>query len=183
MFDPSEVYLDQDETQAQFRIRIFGQSRLKRAGLKIHQDKYEDGQDYVVYRRGEVEIPTETIDDIVAMKTSTVGLTTEQEKALTDHLRGIIGDGEKGPAFVKLEECASFIMNEANLTSEQTARLIHWRQAHQQSGDGIIHENCPICEEGKRKTKGFKRNQDYREQVTKKLAPYHRLYADGYDGQ
>ncbi len=131
VFDPSGVYLDQaDQDDSQARFRIFGQSRLKRAGLKIHQEKYEDGQDYLVYRRGEMEIPTETIDDIVAMKTSTVGLTTEQEKALTDHLRGIIGDGEKGPAFVKLEECASFIMNEANLTSEQTARLIHWRQAH-----------------------------------------------------
>jgi hypothetical protein len=184
VFDPSGVYLDQaDQDDSQARFRIFGQSRLKRAGLKIHQDKYEDGQDYLVYRRGEMEIPTETIDDIVAMKTSTVGLTKEQEKTLTDHLRRIIGDGEKGPAFVKLEECASFIMNEANLTSEQTARLIHWRQAHRQVGDGIIHENCPICEEGKRKTKGYKRNQDYREQVTKKFSPYHRLYADGYGGQ
>ena len=38
-------------------------------------------------------------------------------------------------------------------------------------------------EEGKRKTKGFKRNQDYREQVTKKFSPYHRIYADGYGGQ
>jgi hypothetical protein len=78
-----------------------------------------------VYRDGEMEIPTETIDDIVAMKTSAVDLSTEQEEGLNNHLREIIGDNGKGPAFVKLEECASFIMNEANLTSEQTARLIH----------------------------------------------------------
>ncbi len=183
VFGPSGVYLDQaDRDDSQARFRVFGQSRLKRAGLKIHQDKYEDGKDYLAYRRGEMEIPTDTIDDIVFMKTSTVDLTTEQEKGLTDHLRGIIDDNEKKSAFVKLEECASFIMNEANLTSDQTARLIHWRQAHRQAGEGIIHENCPISEEGKRKTKGFKRNKDYREQVTKKFAPYHRLYADEYGG-
>ena len=43
VFDPSGVYLDQAELDAaQARFRIFGQSRLKRAGLKIHQDKYYD---------------------------------------------------------------------------------------------------------------------------------------------
>jgi hypothetical protein len=101
-----------------------------------------------------VEIPTETIDDIVAMKTSVRELTDEKEKGLIDHMQGIISEGKGGPAFVQVEQCASFIMNEANLSREQMARLVHWRQAHQQAGEGIIHENCPICEEGKRKTKG-----------------------------
>jgi hypothetical protein len=185
VFDPSGVYLDQAELDAaQARFRIFGQSRLKRAGLKIHQDKYDDGMDYLVYRGGQMEIPTDTIDDIVAMKTTPLDLSEEQEKGLTDHLREIIGNSKERKAFVKLEECSSFIMNEANVSREQMARLIHWRQAHRQSGEGVIHENaCPICEEGKRKTKGFKRNQDYRAQVTKKNPPYHRIYADGYGGQ
>jgi hypothetical protein len=179
VFDPSGVYLDQaEQDDSQARFRIFGQSRLKRAGLKIHQDKYDDGQDYLVYRGGEMEIPTETIDEIVALKTSVRELTEEQERGLIDHLQRIISEGKGGPAFVQVQQCASFITNEANLTSEQTARLIHWRQAHRQAGDGIIHENCPICEEGKRKTKGFKRNQDYREQVTKKFAPYHHGFAE-----
>jgi hypothetical protein len=106
-----------------------------------------------------MKIPTDTIDDIVAMKTSALDLSAELERCLNDHLREIIGDSKEGNAFVKLEECASFIMNEANLSREQMARLIHWRQAHRQAGEGVIHENCPICEEGKRKTKGFKRNQ------------------------
>jgi hypothetical protein len=184
VFDPSGVYLDQaEQDDSQARFRIFGQSRLKRAGLKIHQDRYEDGQDYLVYRGGEMEIPTETIDDIVALRTSVRALTDEQENGLMEHLKRIISEGKGGPAFVQVEQCASFIMNEANLSREQMARLVHWRQAHRQAGEGIIHENCPICEEGKRKTKGFKRNQDYREQVTKRFSPYHRIYADGYGGQ
>jgi hypothetical protein len=96
VFDPSGVYLDQaDQDDSQARFRIFGQSRLKKAWLKIHQNKYEDRKDYLVYRRGEMEVPTDIIDDIVAIKTSTVDLTTEQEKVLTDHLRGIIGDDER----------------------------------------------------------------------------------------
>jgi hypothetical protein len=123
---------------------------------------------------------TETIHEIVAMKTTALNLSKEQERGLIDHLQEIIGDSKKGP---KLEECASFIVNEANLSREQMARLIHWRQAHRQAGEVIIHENCPICEEGKMKTKGFKRNQDYRAQVTKKYSPYQRIYADGYGGQ
>jgi hypothetical protein len=184
VFDPSGVYLDQaEQDDSQARFRIFGQSRLKRAGLKIHQDRYDDGQDYLVYRGGEMEIPTETIDDIVALRTSVRKLTDEQEDGLNEHLKRVISEGKGGPAFVQVEQCASFIMNEANLSREQMARLVHWRQAHRQAGEGVIHENCPVCEEGKRKTKGFKRNQDYREQVTKKFPPYHRIYADGYGGQ
>jgi hypothetical protein len=47
VFDPSGVYLDQaedDSTQARFRI--FGQVKLKEAGLKLVQDKYGDDEDY-----------------------------------------------------------------------------------------------------------------------------------------
>ena len=84
---------------------------------------------------------------------------------------------------MKMVECNSFIMNEANLSTVEKARLAHWRQAHRQCGEGIIHENCPICEEGKRKTKGYKRNVEYRELVTQEFPPFHRLYADGYGGQ
>jgi hypothetical protein len=55
---------------------------LKRAGLKIHQDKYDDGQDYLVYKRGQMEIPTETIDDIVALKTTPLDLSKDQREGL-----------------------------------------------------------------------------------------------------
>ena len=82
------------------------------------------------------------------------------------HIESILGTGDERHAFVKMGNCPSFILNEANLTREQIARLTHWRQAHRQCGEGEIHENCPVCQEGKRKTKGFKKNDVYRDEVT-----------------
>ena len=181
MFDPSAVYLDPDELDdSQARFRIFGQAKLKRAGLKIIQDKYGDDEDYLVYRNGEMEIPMETNDDIVTVRTMPRDLTSEQNNKLEQYIEEVLGGSNRDQAFVK---CNSFIMNEANLSPEERARLAHWRQAHRQCGEGIIRENCPICEEGKRKTKGFKRNEEYRDVVTQSFPPYHRLYADGYGGQ
>jgi hypothetical protein len=130
-----------------------------------------------------MQIPTETIDEIVALKTTNLDLSSEQERNLIEHLRETIRERKDGPFFFQVEQCTSFIMNEANLTREQMARLVHWRQAHRQTGEGVVHENCPICEEGKMKTKGFKRNKEYRGRETKKFPPYHRIYADGYGGQ
>jgi hypothetical protein len=78
----------------------------------------------------------------------------------------VLGGSTKDHALLKMEKWNSFIMNEANLSPDERARLAHWRQAHCQCGDGIVKENCPICEEGKRKTKGFKKNDEYRDTVT-----------------
>ena len=184
MFDPSAVYLDPEELDDnQARFRIFGQAKLKRAGLKIVQDKYGDDEDYLVYRNGEMEIPMETVDDIITVRTMPLALTKEQKKKFEQYVEDVLGGYEDERAFMKMVECNSFIMNEANLSSDEKARLAHWRQAHRQCGEGIIHENCPICEEGKRKTKGYKRNEEYRELVTQEFPPFHRLYADGYGGQ
>ncbi len=80
VFDPSAVYLDPEELDdSQARFRIFGQAKLKRAGLKIVQDKYGDDEDYLVYWNGEMEIPMETNDDIVTVRTMSMDLTKEQE--------------------------------------------------------------------------------------------------------
>ncbi len=184
MFDPSAVYLNPDELDdTQARFQIFGQAKLKRAGLKIVQDKYGDDEDYLVYRNGEMEIPMETIDDIVTVRTKQLDLSGEQNVKLEQYIQEVLGGSNEEREFLKINQCNSFIMNEANLSPEERARLAHWRQAHRQCGEGIIRENCPICEEGKRKTKGFKRNEDYRDTVTQSFPPYHRLYADGYGGQ
>jgi hypothetical protein len=184
IFDPSAVYLDQaelDETQARFRI--FGQARLRKHGLRIVQDKDGDDMDYLIYKGGEIDIPLEIVDDIITVKTMPVALTQEQQEGLTEHMEKIIKGMVVSPAVMGQEKITSLILNEANLTTEERSRLIHWRQAHRQSGEGKIHENCPICEEGKRKTKGLKRNKEYRAMETKKFPPYHRIYADGYGGQ
>jgi hypothetical protein len=76
MFDPSGVYLNQanlDDSQARFRI--FEQARLRRTGLRILQDKDGDNLDYLIYRGGEMEIPLETVDDIITVKTLPLALT------------------------------------------------------------------------------------------------------------
>jgi hypothetical protein len=65
MFDPSGVYLNQEDMGgSQARFRIFGQARLKLNGLKLVQDKYGDGEDYLIYRGGEMKIPLETVENI-----------------------------------------------------------------------------------------------------------------------
>jgi hypothetical protein len=130
-----------------------------------------------------MKIPLEINHDIVTLKTSTLSLTDEQRITLEEHIESILGTVDERQAFVKIGNCPSFILNDANLTREEIARLAHWRQAHRQCGEGEIHENCPVCEEGKRKTKGFKKNDKYREEVTSNNTPYHRMYADGYGGQ
>ncbi len=77
----------------------------------------------------------------------------------------------------------SMIMNEAKLTREEKARLEHWRTAHRKEKGDELHENRPVCAEGKRKTASYKRNDIYRDQVTRKGGPYWRMYYDGYGGQ
>ena len=92
MFDPSAVYLDPDELDdSQARFRIFGQAKLKRAGLKIIQDKYGDDEDYLVYRNGEMEIPMETNDDIVTVRTMPRDLTSGQNTKLEQYIEEVLG--------------------------------------------------------------------------------------------
>ena len=139
VFDPSAVYLDPDElSDSQARFRIFGQAKLRRAGLKMIQDKYGNDEDYLVYRQGEMEIPMEINDDIVTMRTMPLDLTNEQEIKLDAYIEEVLGGSKEENAFMKMGECNSFIMNEANLSPEERARLAHWRQAHRQCGEGVI---------------------------------------------
>jgi hypothetical protein len=129
-----------------------------------------------------LEIPLEASDGILTLRAGEANLTQEQMAGLDKHI-DTINVKSDGRAFVKLEQCPSFILNEAKLTREQQARLEHWRLAHRTTkGDGL-HENCPICAEGKRKTSSFKRNDKYRDEVTRKCGPYWRIYYDSYGGQ
>jgi hypothetical protein len=80
-----------------------------------------------------MEIPLETVDDIVTVKTLPLSLTPEQLSGLTGHMERVINGIIEGPALIDQEQCTSLILNEANLSSEQRARLTHWRQAHRMS--------------------------------------------------
>ena len=126
VFDPSAVYLDPDElSDSQARFRIFGQAKLRRAGLKMIQDKYGNDEDYLVYRQGEMEIPMEINDDIVTMRTMPLDLTNEQQTKLDAYIEDVLGSNKEENAFMKIDECNRFIMNEANLSPEERARLAH----------------------------------------------------------
>jgi hypothetical protein len=185
VFDPAGVFLDVDEGNVhQQRFRIFGQQKLKEAGLSLHQDKRGDGVDYLTYKGGKLDIPLETNHGIVTLRTKKMALTKDQLQGLNQHIDDINETDRATPrAFVKLSNAPSLIMNEGQLTREEKDRLEHWRMAHRKINGGQAKENCPICAEGKRKTSAFKRNEEYREMVTKNLEPYWRMYADGYGGQ
>ena len=123
VFYPSAVYLDPDElNDSQARFRIFGQAKLRRAGLKMVQDKYGNDEDYLVYRQGEMEIPVEINDDIVTMRTMPLDLTREQDENLGAYIEDVLGNNKEEQAFRKVVDCNSFIMNEANLSQEERAR-------------------------------------------------------------
>ena len=70
VFDPAGVFLDVDEGNVhQQRFRIFGQQKLKEAGLSLHQDKRGNGVDYLTYKGGKLDIPLETNHGIVTLRT------------------------------------------------------------------------------------------------------------------
>ncbi len=48
LIDPAGVYLV--SSQAQARLRIFGQQRLKSFGFYLQQNKFGDREDYLVYK-------------------------------------------------------------------------------------------------------------------------------------
>jgi hypothetical protein len=91
-----------------------------------------------------MEIPMEINNDIVTVRTMPLNLTKEQDVKLGAYIEDVLGGSKEEHAFMKMVDCHSFIMNEANLSLKERARLAHWRQAHRQCGDGIARENCPI---------------------------------------
>ncbi len=61
VFGPAGVFLNVDEGSShQQRFRIFGQQKLKEAGLSLHQDKRGNGVDYLTYKGGKLDIPLAT---------------------------------------------------------------------------------------------------------------------------
>ncbi len=87
VFDPAGVFLDVAEgNRHQQRFRIFGQQKLKEAGLSLHQDKRGDGIDYLTFKGGRLDIPLETNHGIVTLRTRKLALTKEQMQGLNNHI-------------------------------------------------------------------------------------------------
>ena len=114
VFDPAGVFLDVAEgNRHQQRFRIFGQQKLKEAGLNLHQDKRGNGIDYLTFKGGKLDIPLETNHGIVTLRTKKLTLTKGQLKGLNQHIDDINEAERETPrAFVKLSNTPSFIMNE-----------------------------------------------------------------------
>ncbi len=90
MFDLAVVFLDCTATEdTQPRFRIFGQQKLKEAGLNLVQDKHGDGTDYLCYRQGELKIPLETTKGILTSKTEEMNLSAGQMEGLNCHIDSI----------------------------------------------------------------------------------------------
>jgi hypothetical protein len=136
-----------------------------------------------------VRIPLGEESGILTLATKALDLDPEERKSLDEVVAKLLkGDkSEDDEHCVHVSEYA-MIMNEAYLTRTEQDRLMHWRTAHRISlkpgpkREGL-NENCVVCDEGKRKTKGYKRNFEFQGLTSCPLRPYQRLYMDGYGWQ
>ncbi len=186
LIDPAGVYLAEAVDQAHFRI--FGQLRLKSFGFDLVQNGDGDGMDHLIYKKS-MRIPLGAESGILTLATRPLDLDPEERKSLD----GVVDELLRGRGPDEDDHCmhvtrASLIMNEAYLTKIEKDRLMHWRTAHRVSLNpgprkDDLNENCVICDEAKRKTRGYKRNVEFKGLTSGPLRPYERLYMDGYGGQ
>jgi hypothetical protein len=167
LVDPAGVYLAEAVDQANFRI--LGQQRLKRFGFDLVQNGNRDGKDHLVYKGGKVKIPLGEELGILTLATKPMALDPEERKALDDIVNKLLksDDPDDDEHCIHVSDYTPcMVMNEAYLTRVEQDRLMHWRTAHRVSlkpdpkREGL-NENCVICDEGKRKTKGYKRNFEF----------------------
>jgi hypothetical protein len=190
IIDPSGVYLSESVDQADFRI--FGQQRLKRFGFNLVQNGDADGRDHLIYRGGLVKkMPLQEDSGILTLPTKPLDLDPDEMKSLNGIIDTLLkkdkdGNGDEDDRCIQINR-TSLIMNEAYLTDLE--KLLHWRTAHRlgippRKGKGKgLNENCTVCNEGKRKTRGYKRKFEFQGLTSGPIVPYQRLYCDGYGGQ
>ncbi len=162
VIDPSGVYLSESSNQAEFRI--FGQQRLKKFGFNLVQDGDGNGLDHLVYKGGAIKIPLKEESGILTLATTPLQLDKGDKEALESVIDGM--DDEQDPDHCIRLTTASLILNEAHLTSVERERLLHWRTAHRlglkaKKDNHDLNENCVICDEGKRKTAGYKKQIEF----------------------
>ncbi len=78
MLDPAGVFIKSDSRQA--KLRILGQQRMKSCGFNVVQD-YSTGKDHLNYR-DKIQIPLETMNGILMVKSIAWGANREQLKSL-----------------------------------------------------------------------------------------------------
>ncbi len=141
---------------------------MKRFGFDLVQNGDRDGKDHLIYKGGKVRIPLGEESGILILATKALDLDPEERKSLDEVVDGLLrgGDTEDDEHCVHVS-APRMIMNEAYLSKVEKDRLMHWRTAHRVSlkpdpkREGL-NEDCVVCDEGKRKTRGYKRNLSFR---------------------
>jgi hypothetical protein len=183
LIDPAGVYLSEAVDQAHFRI--LGQLRLKSFGFDLVQNGDGDGKDHLMYKRDVAKIPLGAESGILTLATKPLELDPEEKRSLDEVVDQLLkGEKPEDDDHCLQIKRSSLIMNEGYLTKVEQDRLLHWRTAHRVSlkpgskREGL-NEDCVICDEGKRKTRGYKRNFEFQGLTSGPLRPYERLYMDG----
>jgi hypothetical protein len=191
MVDTSGVYLNKPQS---LQLRIFSQQRMKGVGFDLVQNKYGDGDDFLVYRtqsgKGNAKdtvIPLQTDDGILVLDTLPVSLNEPRQKQQVDaYILELLQKDSVGEHLFHMTKdnvCPVFVINEGKLTEVERVRLDHWRHAHRQISGMRHEERCPACEQAKHRTGSFKRNREFYGTGTATNIVYWRLYCDGYGGQ
>ena len=135
-----------------------------------------------------MKIPLGQDSGILTLATKTLTLEPDKKESLERVVDRMLEEhSEDGDHCLRVTR-SSLILNEAYLSKEELERLMHWRTAHRVSlkpgsKKDKLNEDCVICDEAKRKTKGYKRNYEFKGLTSGPMKPYFRLYLDGYGGK
>ena len=179
LIDPAGVYLAEAVDQADFRI--LGQLRMQKFGFDLVQNGNRDGKSHLNYKEGMVKIPLGEDSGILTLKTKPLLLQPEERESLDLYVDKLLGMDKGDDDHCLRVSRSSLVMNEAHLTPIEQKRLEHWRTAHRVSLEhGVakekLNEDCVVCDEAKRKTRGYKRNFEFTGLTKGPLKPYFRLY-------
>ena len=189
--DPAGVYLVSSGSQA--RLRILGQQRMKAFGLYLQQNKFGDGEDYLVFMHSRM-FNLATKRGILLLKTLQIEQHEREDSRLNKFIDKMVLYREQDCCFTYDEETSEYVkdkgiaasttlvINESKLSRQELSRLDHWRMAHRTSSGDRYSEQCQCCEMAKHKS-SYKRNDRYNGTTLSTNKPYWRMYADGYGGQ
>jgi hypothetical protein len=161
---------------------------MRKFGFDLVQNGDRDGKNHLIYKDGMAKIPLGEDSGILTLKTKSLLLQPEERHSLDQYIDKLL-EMDKGEEDHCLSVSrSSLVMNEAHLTPLEQKRLMNWRTAHRVSlepgmAKGKLNEDCVVCDEAKRKTRGYKRNFEFTGLTKGPLMPYFRLYVDGYGGQ
>ena len=133
---------------------------------------------------GVVKIPLGEDSGILTLKTKPLLLKTEERASLDQYVDKLLAMDKGDEDHCLRVSRSSLVMNEAHLSSIEQKRLEHWRTAHRVSlepgkASEKLNEDCVVCDEAKRKTRGYKRNFEFTGLTQGPLMPFFRLYMDG----